>query len=79
MKYGIIPFLFIFIISCGSKTDKTGVSKVSTFQDTTSYVLGADIGENLKRQQIEIDFDENARKVSYTFDNSRSAQAGYLD
>jgi FKBP-type peptidyl-prolyl cis-trans isomerase len=57
MKYGIIPFLFIFIISCGSKTDKTGVSKLSTFQDTTSYVLGADIGENLKRQQIEIDFD----------------------
>ena len=57
MKYGLIPFLFIFIIGCGSKTDKTGVSKLSTFQDTTSYVLGADIGENLKRQQIEIDFD----------------------
>ena len=30
-------------------------------------------------QQIEIDFDENARKVSYAFDNARTARTGYLD
>ena len=30
---------------------------MSTFTDSTSYALGADLGENLKRQQIEIDYD----------------------
>jgi FKBP-type peptidyl-prolyl cis-trans isomerase FklB len=30
---------------------------LSTFKDSTSYALGADLGTNLKQQKVEIDFD----------------------
>ena len=57
MKRGFIPILVILLIGCDSKTKKVGVSNLSTFQDTTSYVLGADLGENLRRQNVGLDYD----------------------
>lgn len=57
MKRGIIPILVILLIGCDSKTKKVGVTNLSTFQDTTSYVLGADLGENLRRQNVGLDYD----------------------
>ena len=30
---------------------------MSSFKDSTSYALGADLGENLKKQNVEIDYD----------------------
>ncbi len=52
-----IIFLVIIISSCNSTSEKKSISNLSTFEDSTSYALGADLGENLKRQQIEIDYD----------------------
>ena len=49
--------LFIFACSSDSKSKPKSVSTLSTFMDSTSYSLGADLGENLKRQQVEIDYD----------------------
>jgi len=57
MKRGFIPILVILLIGCDSKTKKVGVTNLSTFQDTTSYVLGADLGENLRRQNVGLDYD----------------------
>ena len=57
MKRGIIPILVILLIGCDSKTKKVGVTNLSTFQDTASYVLGADLGENLRRQNVGLDYD----------------------
>jgi len=57
MKY-ISTFLFIFImVGCGTETKQKSISTLSTFMDSTSYALGADLGENLKRQQVEVDYD----------------------
>ena len=36
---------------------RKSVSTLSTFKDSTSYALGADLGENLKRQNVDIDYD----------------------
>lgn len=52
-----IIFLVIIISSCNSTSERKSISNLSTFEDSTSYALGADLGENLKRQQIEIDYD----------------------
>ena len=57
MKRGFIPILVILLIGCDSKTKKVGVTNLSTFQDTTTYVLGADLGENLRRQNVGLDYD----------------------
>ena len=52
-----IIFLVIIISSCNNTSERKSISNLSTFEDSTSYALGADLGENLKRQQIEIDYD----------------------
>ena len=52
-----IIFLVITISSCNNTSERKYISNLSTFEDSTSYALGADLGENLKRQQIEIDYD----------------------
>ena len=52
-----IIFLVITISSCNNTSERRSISNLSTFEDSTSYALGADLGENLKRQQIEIDYD----------------------
>ena len=45
------------IVGCGSENKESSISTLSTFIDSTSYALGADLGENLKRQQVELDYD----------------------
>ena len=57
MKYLFLIFLIIMIAGCGSENKKSSISTLSTFTDSTSYALGADLGENLKRQQVELDYD----------------------
>ena len=61
MKFIMSIFLIILIVSCDSKSTETvkskSISSLDTFKDSTSYALGADLGENLKRQQVEVDYD----------------------
>ncbi len=61
MKLIISVFLIIMIIGCGEGSNKSVKSKsilsLNTFKDSTSYALGADLGENLKRQKVEVDYD----------------------
>ena len=57
MKYYFLIFLIIMIVGCGSENKESSISTLSTFIDSTSYALGADLGENLKRQQVELDYD----------------------
>ncbi len=57
MKFLCITIITIFTISCSSKTSKKSISTLSTFKDSTSYSLGADLGDNLKRQNVDIDYD----------------------
>ena len=57
MKYALFIFTFLFVISCNQKQKLPSVQSLNTKADTISYSLGADIGANLKRQQINIDYD----------------------
>lgn len=63
MKFVIAVNLLIIFTSCESGNLKKGnsssksISSLDTFKDSTSYALGADLGENLKRQNVEIDYD----------------------
>tara|TARA_B100000427_G_scaffold320287_1_gene319475 strand:- start:407 stop:1087 length:681 start_codon:yes stop_codon:yes gene_type:complete len=50
--------LIIFsLLSCSTEQSQKSISTLSSFKDSTSYSLGADIGENLKKQNVEIDYD----------------------
>ena len=57
MKHGIFPLIILIAIACGTDTKRPNVTTLSTFKDSTSYALGADLGTNLKQQKVEIDFD----------------------
>ena len=57
MKHGIFPLIILISIGCGTDTKRPNVTTLSTFKDSTSYALGADLGTNLKQQKVEIDFD----------------------
>ena len=57
MKYFIMVCTLLIIMSCGNDKKVKAVSNLSTLMDSTSYSLGADLGENLKRQQVKIDYD----------------------
>ena len=57
MKYFYPIVMIFFIIGCGSETKQNSISTLSTFKDSTSYALGADLGSNLKQQGVEIDYD----------------------
>ena len=59
MKYFFSITILLFTIGCGSdsKSKPKSISTLSTFKDSTSYALGADLGSNLKQQAVEIDYD----------------------
>ena len=59
MKYFSSIIVLLFAIGCGneSKSKPKSISTLSTFKDSTSYALGADLGSNLKQQAVEIDYD----------------------
>ena len=57
MRYVIFLCAFLFVFSCSQKQELPSVQSLNTQTDTISYSLGADIGENLKRQQIDFDYD----------------------
>ena len=45
------------IIQNNQSPKTKSISSLDTFKDSTSYALGADLGENLKRQNVEVDYD----------------------
>ena len=62
MKYSLIILVTIFFSACENNskqlsTKTKSISSLDTFKDSTSYALGADLGENLKRQNVEVDYD----------------------
>lgn len=58
MKYLNLLFvgLIFFEHGCAQKKELPSATDMESFQDTVSYSIGADIGENLKRQNIEINY-----------------------
>ena len=57
MKHLFFTLLAFVIVNCSNEQTSKSVSNLSSFKDSTSYSLGADLGENLKRQNVEIDYD----------------------
>ena len=62
MKYSLIILATIFFSACENNSKQSSqktnsISSLDTFKDSTSYALGADLGENLKRQNVEVDYD----------------------
>jgi FKBP-type peptidyl-prolyl cis-trans isomerase len=56
MKKSFILIL-LFFVGCGKQASRKSVSSLNTFEDSTSYSIGADLGTNLKRQNVEINYD----------------------
>jgi len=49
--------IILFLLGCDNQTSRKSVSKLTTFEDSTSYSIGADLGSNLKRQNVGVDYD----------------------
>jgi len=56
MKISFI-MIILFLLGCDNQTSRKSVSKLTTFEDSTSYSIGADLGSNLKRQNVGVDYD----------------------
>jgi FKBP-type peptidyl-prolyl cis-trans isomerase len=56
MKFSI-TLIILFFMGCNSQSSNKSVSNLSSFEDSTSYSIGADLGANLKRQNVGIDYD----------------------
>ena len=56
MKFSI-TLIILFFMGCNSQSSNKSVSNLSSFEDSTSYSIGADLGANLKRQNVDIDYD----------------------
>ena len=57
MKKGFILILGLLLFACQTNSHRGGSAKITTFEDSTSYALGADIGENLMRDNIDLNYD----------------------
>ena len=57
MRYSYLLLIIFFVLNCSNEQSQRSISTLSSFKDSTSYSLGADLGENLKRQNVEIDYD----------------------
>ena len=57
MKYLFFTLLVFAIVNCSNEQSSKSISNLSSFKDSTSYALGADLGENLRRQNVDIDYD----------------------
>ncbi len=55
MRYLAVAVLITLIIGCGQQSAQD--VELSTFNDSVSYSIGADIGKNFKRQEIDINLD----------------------
>lgn len=56
MKISII-LTMLFMIACSNQSSKKSISSLENFDDSTSYSIGADLGVNLKRQNVDINYD----------------------
>ena len=56
MKISII-LAMLFVMACNNQGSKKSISSLENFDDSTSYSIGADLGANLKRQNVEINYD----------------------
>ncbi len=56
LRQVVIAIFGLFIIGCGGGSHKE-VSTLGNESDSLSYTLGMDIGENFKREMIELDYD----------------------
>ena len=55
MRYLAVAVLITLFIGCGQQSAQD--VELSTFNDSVSYSIGADIGKNFKRQEIDINLD----------------------
>ena len=53
----LIAFFYLLIISCDNKDAIKPVTDLKDGSDSSSYALGADLGENLKKQYVDLDYD----------------------
>ena len=51
MKISFI-LIVLFFIGCGKQTSRKSVSSLNTFEDSTSYSIGADLGTNTKDLEL---------------------------
>lgn len=68
MKYFVIAAIFALLIGCNQNAVQD--VELSTFNDSVSYSIGADIGKNFKQQEIDVNLDALSKGLSDAFTES---------
>tara|TARA_B100000686_G_scaffold153558_1_gene161012 strand:- start:66981 stop:67679 length:699 start_codon:yes stop_codon:yes gene_type:complete len=74
MRHILYFFIILFLFNCNQKQKLTSDHSLETKADTISYTLGADIGENLKRQinpKIDFDYDILLSGIVDVYENGK--------
>jgi len=64
----LIAFFYLLIISCDNKDAIKPVTDLKDVSDSSSYALGVDLGENLKKQYVELDYDAFLTGLRFGYD-----------
>ena len=64
----LIAFFYLLIISCDNKDAIKPVTDLKDVSDSSSYALGADLGENLKKQYVKLDYDSFLTGLRFGYD-----------
>ena len=64
----LIAFFYLLIISCDNKDTIKPVTDLKDVSDSSSYALGVDLGENLKKQYVELDYDAFLTGLRFGYD-----------
>ncbi len=69
IKIAVVSLFLLFsTVACQSNGIKSGNIDIKTQKDSLSYAIGLELGQNLKRQKVEVNVDilENALSSGYT-------------
>ena len=69
MKYMIVVAMSVLLLACQGNTQN---KELKTTQDSVSYVIGTNIGGNLKAQKVEVNIDALARGIKESMDTGKT-------
>jgi FKBP-type peptidyl-prolyl cis-trans isomerase FklB len=67
MKYLLVAAMSVLLLACQGTQKK----ELKTTQDSVSYIIGTNIGGNLKAQKVDVDVDALARGIKESMDTGK--------
>lgn len=70
MKYALSVLMSVVLLACQGNTQNKG--ELKTTQDSVSYVIGMNIGHNMKSQKVDVTIEALTRGIQDVLDSSKT-------